>query len=442
MHNVTTAADVGSCPRPTNDVSRCTFFSSGTVGANDEFRITLRGLTNGPAGGKTVSVVTSTDLTPVTSSSFTVVAGGNVTTPTVSIAAPSPATGAQTRYVVGLHASPPPAGCPARPAARSPSIFPAGTGTTGWQSGTLRDVTRAIDIGSCPQPTAGRTRCTFFSSGVANPGDELQIVLRGLTNTAVGAHTVAVTTSSDLPQIQSSPFTIVPAGTLTELSGARSEPPRSIVRLRVSATGGLSGEAGSQIRLTFPAGTTFAGYQAGSVKDLTRAAAVGFCSTPVGLAVTCGFFSSGFVNPGDLVEITFPALTSAPGDDRREHQFGHGHRAGRAGWRREEPPPPPPPPPPPLTPTPTPTPTAITTTVPTPAPTATPTPTPAPEGVVRGTVRIKLPGSNAYTELDPGEDIPLNSTVDTKRGAVSISDGVGGRAEFTDGIFKLTRAAA
>ena len=45
-------------------------------------------------------------------------------------------------------------------------------------------------------------------------------------------------------------------------------------------------------------------------------------------------------------------------------------------------------------------------------------------------------------ELDPGEGIPLGSTVDTKQGAVSISDGAGGRAEFSDGIFKLTRAAA
>ncbi len=341
-----------------------------------------------------MSVVTSTDLTPVTSSSFTVVPGGNVTTPTVSIAAPSPATGAQTRYVVGFSVSA--TGGLSGEAGSSITVdLPAGTGTTGWQSGTLRDVTRAVDIGSCPQPTAGRTRCTFFSSGVANPGDELQIVLRGLTNTAVGARTVAVTTSSDLPQIQSSPFTIVPAGTLTELS-ARSEPPRSIVRLRVSATGGLSGEAGSQIRLTFPAGTTFAGYQAGSVRDLTRAAAVGSCSTPVGLAVTCGFFSSGFVNPGDLVEITFPVLTSAPGtigastsSDTATVPVEPG--GGEEPRRRRRPPP--------LTPTPTPTPTAITTTVPTPAPTATPTPTPAPEGVVRGTVRIKLPGSNTYVEL-------------------------------------------
>ena len=59
---------------------------------------------------------------------------------------------------------------------------------------------------------------------------------------------------------------------------------------------------------------------------------------------------------------------------------------------------------------------------------------------MRGTVRIKLPGSNTYVELDSRRSIPLGSTVDTKQGAVSISDGAGGRAEFYDGIFKLTRA--
>ena len=56
---------------------------------------------------------------------------------------------------------------------------------------------------------------------------------------------------------------------------------------------------------------------------------------------------------------------------------------------------------------------------------------------MRGTVRIKLPGSNAYVELDPGEGIPLGSTVDTKQGAVRI-----GQAEFYDGIFRITRQAA
>jgi hypothetical protein len=55
-------------------------------------------------------------------------------------------------------------------------------------------------------------------------------------------------------------------------------------------------------------------------------------------------------------------------------------------------------------------------------------------------VRIKRPGSNTYVELASSAEIPVGSTVDTKRGAVSIGDGAGGRAEFSDGIFKLTRA--
>ena len=169
VRDVTTATDVGTCPRPTNDVSRCTFFSSATVSANDELRITLRGLTNGPTGGKTVSVVTSTDLTPVTSSSFTVVPGGNVTTPTVSIAAPSPASGAQTRYVVGFRVSA--TGGLSGEAGSSISVtLPAGTGAdvNTWQGATVHNVTTATDVGTCPRPTSDVSRCTFFSSGTVS----------------------------------------------------------------------------------------------------------------------------------------------------------------------------------------------------------------------------------------------------------------------------------
>ena len=315
VRNVSTAADVGSCPQPTSGVTRCTFFSSGIVNPDDQLRITLRGLTNGPAGAKTLSVVTSTDLTPVTSSGFTVVAGGSVTTPTVSIAAPSPATGAQTRYVVGFRVSAT-GGLSGEAGSSDHRRSPGGTGTTGWQSGTLRDVTRAVDIGSCPQPTAGRTRCTFFSSGFANPGDELQIILRGLTNAGVGAQTVAVTTSSDLPQITVEPVHGHRRGHAHGLAASRhaSRSPRAtIVRMRVSAPAACrarrAARSGSRSRPAPRSPAT----SPGRSRTSPARPSVGFCGTPVGLAVTCGFFSAGFVNPGDVLEISFPVLTSAPG---------------------------------------------------------------------------------------------------------------------------------
>jgi hypothetical protein len=89
----------------------------------------------------------------------------------------------------------------------------------------------------------------------------------------------------------------------------------------------------------------------------------------------------------------------------------------------------------------------------TPAPTPTPTPEPdLPPPVVaqtvnaevaRGTVRIQLRGSNRFVELEAGRQIPMGSTIDTRRGRVTLTsaDGSGGTqtADFYQGIFRVTQ---
>jgi Prealbumin-like fold domain len=60
----------------------------------------------------------------------------------------------------------------------------------------------------------------------------------------------------------------------------------------------------------------------------------------------------------------------------------------------------------------------------------------------RGTVRIKLPGRKRFRRLTEGEQLPVGTTVDTRKGRVTIiaaSNKKGGtsRADFYDGIFKL-----
>ncbi len=99
--------------------------------------------------------------------------------------------------------------------------------------------------------------------------------------------------------------------------------------------------------------------------------------------------------------------------------------------------------------TPSPTPPPTPTPSPTPSPTATPTPTPVPgKSVVavpvKGTVRIKVPGTNRFVDLDATAGIPPGSIVDTKHGTVQLTSvqKVGGKlqtATFFDGIFKLTQ---
>ena len=89
----------------------------------------------------------------------------------------------------------------------------------------------------------------------------------------------------------------------------------------------------------------------------------------------------------------------------------------------------------------------------TPVPTPTPTPTPAPTPVadktvvtreVEGTVKVKVPGSNRFVDLNATQGFPVGSTIDTKKGKVEITaqtkpGAPPQKATFYDGIFKLTQ---
>ena len=86
---------------------------------------------------------------------------------------------------------------------------------------------------------------------------------------------------------------------------------------------------------------------------------------------------------------------------------------------------------------------------PAPAPPPSPTLTPPVAGKtvnvepVSGTVRIKRPGSNRYVTLTAEAQIPVGSSIDTRRGRIAITAAQGGgttaSADFFDGLFKLTQ---
>jgi hypothetical protein len=94
--------------------------------------------------------------------------------------------------------------------------------------------------------------------------------------------------------------------------------------------------------------------------------------------------------------------------------------------------------------------TPAATPTPTPTPTATPTPLPPPvtgkavnAQTKSGTVKIKLPGKEAYVVLGPGQQIPTGTVVDTTHGRVTLTTAVGGgtqQADFYDGLFKVTQS--
>jgi hypothetical protein len=62
---------------------------------------------------------------------------------------------------------------------------------------------------------------------------------------------------------------------------------------------------------------------------------------------------------------------------------------------------------------------------------------------VSGTVRIKRPGRKRYVTLTAEAQIPVGSSIDTRRGRITITAAQGGgrtaSADFFDGLFKLTQ---
>ncbi|HEX5617050.1 MAG TPA: hypothetical protein VFX51_01445 [Solirubrobacteraceae bacterium] len=54
-----------------------------------------------------------------------------------------------------------------------------------------------------------------------------------------------------------------------------------------------------------------------------------------------------------------------------------------------------------------------------------------------GTVKVKLPGENGFTELEAGEQIPVGTTVDVTKGRVALTTAGGSQATFYAGVFKI-----
>jgi len=54
-----------------------------------------------------------------------------------------------------------------------------------------------------------------------------------------------------------------------------------------------------------------------------------------------------------------------------------------------------------------------------------------------GTVKVKLPGQNGFTELESGDQIPVGTTVDVTKGRIALAAAGGAQASFYAGVFKI-----
>ena len=192
VFDITTNQSVGCCFAAQGQSIECFLFSGAVIDPGDQVRITFSGVTNpSSAGSRTLSVFTTSDTTPVTSPSYTVVANNPLTGVTAAIGSPSAAASAQDPVRRRASRRLPRVGCRRGANSRMTVTFPAGTGLVGV-NGAVFDVTTGQSVGSCFAAQGQSIECFLFSGAVIDPGDQVRITFSGVTNpSSAGSRTLA-----------------------------------------------------------------------------------------------------------------------------------------------------------------------------------------------------------------------------------------------------------
>ncbi len=153
------------------------------------------------------------------------------------------------------------------------------------------------------------TEVTCPVTGGATAENTVSVELDGVLNpsSADNGEMVEVWTTSDTAHSLSHPYAVTAAGetvasTVSDTSSAVGASTSYKVTFATSATGALSGAAGSRIMVVFPSGTEFVGSLSGAVTDTTthQQVGVGSCSA-VEMTVTCPI--SGNVAAGNTLAV-------------------------------------------------------------------------------------------------------------------------------------------
>ncbi len=312
--DLTTATSLGGCFAPSGQSVTCSLNSSASAAAGHQLELTLRGVINSTAGaGKVVKVSTTTDLPFVDSAGFTVDPGAAPSDVTVDPTNPSPAAGARTLYVVEFTASPSTGGLFGDAGSQIVLQLPSGTTFGSGFGGTIN--VGQTSLGGCNSPSGLVVTCPLNSSASAAAGARIRVTLRGVINGPAGpGRQVAVSTTSDVPSSSSPMFTIPAGQSVSNVAVVAPTTPATsgqhVVTFTASSTGGMYGDAGSAIDVTFPTGTTFPNFASSTVRLAGSSTVIGGCSSPSGLVVHCNLSTTGTVPPGGRVEVTFPRVTT------------------------------------------------------------------------------------------------------------------------------------
>jgi hypothetical protein len=285
---------------------------SGNVAAGNTLAVELGHVVNpgSPNGDETVKVATSSDTTQVPSGGYAITAAREPGAATVTDGSPSSAAGALTDYTVAFKASGT-GGMSGAAGSTITIVFPSGTELEGSVSGVVTDTTTRQQVGggSCSAFVSAVTEVTCPVSGTVAPENTVSVELDRVVNpsSASSDEVAEVWTTSDTVHAMSSPYVVTAAGetaaaTVSETTPAAGALTDYKVTFATSATGALSGTAGSRVAIVFPSGTELGGSVSGTVTDTTthQSVGVGYCSVSE-VTVTCAI--SGNVAAGNALAV-------------------------------------------------------------------------------------------------------------------------------------------
>src|SRR3954468_3586209 len=194
----TTAAPstaIGNCGY-SGTVATCGFFNGASIAPGDAVRVVINGVTNPSAGDKTLTASTTSDPSPVTSTTYTIDPAQQITQPVVALTTTAPAA-APVSYTITFATS----GTGALSEAansRISLVFPSGTGLANTTTTQVFDTTAApaTQIGNCA--IGGQTAtCGLFNGAAIADGDAVKVVINGVANPGAGNYAVDGSTTSD-----------------------------------------------------------------------------------------------------------------------------------------------------------------------------------------------------------------------------------------------------
>ncbi len=313
----TTAQDVGYCYDTSTTTVFCYLSGGKVINAGDAVTVTLNGVVNpNEAGSYNATVHTSADIDPAIAS-FSVADANPISGVTVDNASPSAAAGARTTYLVSFVTSAT-GGLSGDAGSEITIDLPPGSDVTDYYYGSAVSV-NGTNVGYC-YDTATTTLTCYISGGkVVNADATVTVTLNGVRNQPdPGIElTATVDTTSDTSAI-SNTFDVVANNAISGVTVDNASPSAAagarttyLVSFVTSATGGLSGDAGSEITIDLPPGSDATDYYYGSTVSV-NGTNVGYCYDTATTTVTCYISGGKVVNADATVTVTLSGVRNQP----------------------------------------------------------------------------------------------------------------------------------